>query len=135
MPASGNEKPVVENRVKTWPRRWGTPVPRVKDFEELNAYLRECCLQDQSRPSRDAKSTIGERLQRDRQNAASLPQHHFDACIPQPAKVDQYQFARFDNVSYSVPRSAAFQTVTMKGDLDRVDIVHGDQIVATHVRS
>jgi hypothetical protein len=26
MPASGNEKPVVENRVKTLQRRWGTPL-------------------------------------------------------------------------------------------------------------
>jgi len=130
MPASGNEKPVVENRVKTWPRRWGTPVPRVKNFEELNASLRECCLQDQSRPSRDAKITIGERLQHDRQNAASLPQHRFDACIQQPAKVDKYQFARFDNVSYSVPRTVAFQTVTVKGDVDRIDIVHELQVVA-----
>ena len=38
MPARGNEKPVVENRVKTLQRRWGTPVPRVKDLDELNTY-------------------------------------------------------------------------------------------------
>ena len=135
MPASGNEKPVVENRVKTLQRRWGTPVPRVKDLAELNTYLRECCRNDQSRPSRDAKSTIGERLEHDRQNAASLPQHRFDACIRQPAKVDKYQFARFDNVSYSVPRAAAFRTVTVKGYVDRVEIIDGDQVVATHERS
>lgn len=135
MPASGNEKPVVENRVKTLQRRWGTPVPRVKDLADLNAYLRECCRYDQSRPSRDPQSTIGELLEHDRQNAASLPQHRFDACIRQPVKVDQYQFARFDNVSYSVPRAAAFKTVTVKGYVDRVEIVDGDQVVATHERS
>lgn len=135
MPASGNEKPVVENRVKTLQRRWGTPVPRMKDLAELNTYLRECCRNDQSRPSRDAKSTIGERLEHDRQNAASLPQHRFDACIRQPAKVDKYQFARFDNASYSVPRAAAFQSVTVKGYVDHVEIIDGDQVVATHERS
>jgi len=135
MPASGNEKPVVENRVKTLQRRWGTPVPRVKDLAELNTYLRECCRNDQSRPSRDAKSTIGGRLEHDRENAASLPQHRFDACIRQPAKVDKYQFARFDNVSYSVPRASAFKTVTVKGYVDRVEIVQSDQVVATHERS
>ncbi|MCH7685999.1 MAG: IS21 family transposase, partial [Planctomycetes bacterium] len=135
MPASGNEKPVVENRVKTLQRRWGTPVPRVKDLAELNTYLRECCRNDQSRPSRDSKSTIGERLEHDLQQAASLPKHRFDACIRQPAKVDKYQFARFDNVSYSVPRAAAFKTVTVKGYVDRVDIVHDNQVVATHERS
>jgi transposase len=135
MPASGNEKPVVENRVKTLQRRWGTPVPRVKDLEELNEYLRSCCRNDQSRPSSDSKSTIGERLEQDLQQAASLPKHRFDACIQQPAKVDKYQFARFENVSYSVPRAVAFKTVTVKGYVDRVDIVLDDQVVATHVRS
>jgi transposase len=135
MPASGNEKPVVENRVKTLQRRWGTPVPRMKDLEELNEYLRNCCRNDRSRRSRDAKSTIGERLEHDLQQADALPQHCFDACIRQPAKVDKYQFARFDNVCYSVPRTAAFKTVTVKGYVDRVDIVHDNQVVATHERS
>jgi len=135
MPASGNEKPVVENRVKTLQRRWGTPVPRMKDLDELNIYLRECCRNDRSRPARDAKRTIAERFAHDRQHAASLPKHRFDACIRQPAKVDKYQFARFDNVCYSVPRLAAFKAVTVKGYVDRVDIVHGDQVVATHERS
>jgi len=101
LPASGNEKPVVENRVKTLQRRWGTPVPRMKDLDELNIYLRECCRNDRPRPARDAKRTIAERFAHDRQHAASLPKHRFDACIRQPAKVDKYQFARFDNVCYS----------------------------------
>jgi transposase len=135
MPASGNEKPVVENRVKTLQRRWGTPVPRVKDLEELNAYLRECCRNDRSRPSRDAQKTIGEQFERDRKEAAELPRHRFDACIRKPAKVDKYQFARFDKVCYSVPRNCAFQAVTIKGYVDRVEIVHDHQVVATHVRS
>jgi len=135
MPASGNEKPVVENRVKTLQRRWSTPVPRVKDLDELNTYLRECCRQDRSRRSRDAQKTIGEQFGRDRENAAELPRHPFEACICKPAKVDKYQFARFDKVSYSVPREAAFKTVTVKGYVDRVDIVHDNQVVATHGRS
>jgi len=135
MPASGNEKPVVENRVKTLQRRWGTPVPRVKDLEELNEYLRNCCRNDRSRPGRDAKSTIGERLEQDLKQAAALPKHRFDACIRKPAKVDKYQFARFDNVCYSVPRTAAFKAVTVKGYVDRIEIVHDNQIVATHERS
>jgi len=135
MPASGNEKPVVENRVKTMQRRWGTPVPRVKDLAELNEYLRACCHQDQSRRSSDSKSTIGERLRNDLLNSASLPKHRFDACVRCPATVDKYQFARFDNVHYSVPRAAAFKAVMVKGYVDRVDIVRDDRIVATHERS
>lgn len=51
MPASGNEKPVVENRVKTLQRRWGTPVPTAKNMDSLNEYLRQCCVNDQLRPA------------------------------------------------------------------------------------
>ena len=51
MPASGNEKPVVENRVKTLQRRWSTPVPTAKNMDELNVSLRQCCVNDQSRPA------------------------------------------------------------------------------------
>ncbi len=82
------------------------------------------------------RRTVGaRRAERGVSTAASLPPHRFDACIQQPAKVDKYQFARFDNVSDSVPRTVAFQTVTVKGDVDRIDIVHELQVVATHVRS
>ena len=51
MPASGNEKPVVENRVKTLQRRWSTPVPTAKNMDELNVSLRQCCVNDRSRPA------------------------------------------------------------------------------------
>ena len=51
MPASGNEKPVVENRVKTLQRRWSTPVPTAKNMNELNVSLRQCCVNDRSRPA------------------------------------------------------------------------------------
>jgi transposase len=39
LPARGNEKPHVENRVKNLERRWATPVPQAADLSELNAWL------------------------------------------------------------------------------------------------
>jgi len=135
LPARGNEKPVVENRVKTLERKWSTPVPRVENLEELNAYLRERCVRDRERPSSGKTETIGVRFEHDRAAAAPLPQRRFDACVRQDVKVDKYQFARFDNVSYSVPRHCAFQTVTVKGYVDRIEIVHQHTVVATHSRS
>ena len=135
MPATGNEKPVVENRVKTLQRKWSTPVPKAKDFDELNAYLRECCLREQQRCSSGKAETIGLRLRQEQQQAAALPRHRFDPCIRRAAKVNKYQFARFDNVDYSVPRQCAFQSVTVKGYVDRVEIVFKETIVATHKRS
>jgi len=135
MPARGNEKPVVENRVKTLERKWSTPVPRVKDMDELNAYLRERCLKEHDRCSSGQTQTIGERFAEEKRRAAPLPGPRFDPCIRQAAKVNKYQFARFDNVNYSVPRQAAFQTVTVKGYVDRVEIVLNETVIAVHARS
>jgi len=135
LPARGNEKPVVENRVKTLQRKWSTPVPKVKDFEELNAILRERCLEEQKRIGSGQSETIGRRLEQDKQHAIALPNRRFDPCIRRDAKVNKYQFARFDNVNYSVPRHGAFQTVSVKGYVDRVEIVFQDAVIATHPRS
>jgi len=135
LPAKGNEKPVVENRVKTLQRKWATPVPQVKDWEELNAYLRKQCREDQERTSSGKSETIGTRLEREKQQATALPPHRFDPCIRQAVKVNKYQLARFDNVDYSVPRQAAFQTVTVKAYVDRVEIVLQEAVIAVHERS
>lgn len=135
MPRSGNEKPVVENRVKTLERNWSTPVPQVNDIDELNVSLRRRCVAELDRVSSRQTDTIGVRFEQEKSRAAALPKHSFDACLRQEAKVDKYQFARFDNVSYSVPRQCAFQSMTVKAYVDRVEIVHQNAVVATHVRS
>lgn len=121
--------------MKTLERNWSTPVPQVIDTDELNTYLRQRCVAELDRVSSRQTDTIGVRFEEEKSLAASLPNHSFDACIRWEAKVDKYQFARFDNVSYSVPRQCAFQTVTVKAYVDRVEIVHQNVIVTTHVRS
>jgi hypothetical protein len=49
--------------------------------------------------------------------------------------VDKYQSVAFDGNRYSVPRTFAFGLVTVKGFVDRIAIVSGGQVVATHGRS
>ena len=135
MPARGNEKPHVENRVYDLQRRWATPVPRVKDLAELNTWLLQCCLKDRQRTVAGQTETVGRRFERDRVAAFSLPARPFDPCIHQPALVDKYQTVRFDRNRYSVPRTWAFRPVTVKGYVDRIEIVADGQVVARHVRS
>ena len=134
MPASGWEKPAAENSVYDLQRRWATPVPRVRDDDELNAYLRRCCERELARTSRGQAETIGARLEHDRAGAGELPPHPFDPCVYAAAKVDKYQTARFDRNRYSVPRPAAFQAVTVKGYIDRVRVVMGERVIAEHLR-
>jgi hypothetical protein len=134
MPARGNEKPYVENRVKCLQRRWATPVPRVRNLAELNDHLRRCCNDDQERIATGQSATIGARFEQDRVAALPLPDRPFDACLAQPAKVDKYQTVRCDNVYYSVPRPYAFQTVTVKAYVDHVEVVAAGQVIARHDR-
>jgi len=135
MPARGNEKPYVENRVKNLQRRWATPVPKAKDLADLNAYLLECCRKDHQRVASGQTEPIGRRFEEDRCAALALPKRPFDACLSEPRKVDKYQTVAFDGNRYSVPRCWAFQTVTIKGYVHRVEAVAEGCVIARHERS
>jgi len=135
LPARGNEKPVVENRVKTLQRRWATPVPSVRDLAELNELLLSNCLKDRQRQHGDTGQTIEERFAEDRVAAAELPEQPFDPCVRRERQVDKYQRVRLDTVFYSVPRTAAFAKVTVKAYVDRVEIARRGEVVARHARS
>jgi transposase len=138
MPARGNEKPDAESTVKAVQRRFSTPVPRVADLDELNRHFRRCCEAERQRTVQSLLGpfVIGSRFAEERTVAAPLPNHRFDACVIRAAvAVDKYQSVAFDRSRYSVPRPFAFQLVTVKGYVDRVVIVAGGQVVATHERS
>jgi transposase len=135
MPARGNEKPHAETRVRVVQQQWATPVPRCVDLAALNVYLRQRCVAEASRTVAGYTESIGQRFAHDQAKALPLPAHAFDACVSQPAQVDKYQTVRFDRNRYSVPRTCAFRSVTVKGYLDRVEVVERGQVVARHARS
>jgi hypothetical protein len=135
MPARGNEKPYAETRVRVMQRQWATPVPNVADLAALNAMFRARCLDEVNRTVAGYTESIGQRFERDRAAAVTLPTHRFDACVLQAGQVDKYQTVRFDRNRYSVPRSCAFQCVMVKGYIDRIEVVAGGDVVARHQRS
>jgi transposase len=135
MPARGNEKPHAETRVRVLQQQWATPVPRVADLDALNVHLRQCALAELNRTVAGYEESIGQRFSRDRAKALSLPEHAFDPCLQQPASVDKFQTVQFDCNRYSVPRGCAFRSVTVKGYVDRIEVVDGSVVVARHRRS
>jgi transposase len=138
MPARGNEKPDAESTVKAVQRRFATPVPRVTGLDELNTFFRKCCVAERERTVQSlfGPFVIRDRFDEDRAAAGPLPTHRFDPCvIRQAVAVDKYQTVAYDTNRYSVPRPFAFQTVAVKGYVDRVVVVAGGQVVATHERS
>jgi transposase len=134
MPATPTEKPDVEHKVYDLQRRWCTPVPKVKDHDDLNAHLRRCCLADLGRTCAGQTQTIGQRFVMDKAAALPLPIHAFDPCIRESKRADKYQTVVFDNNRYSVPRRWAFQAVTVKAYVDHIEIVASHQVVARHTR-
>jgi transposase len=135
MPVSPTEKPRVEKRVFDLQRQWATPVPRVADLDALNAHLRRQYLAARDRTCGDNALSVAAMFEHDRAAALPIPAHRFDACVIQPALVDKYQTARFDRNSYSVPRRWAFRTVSVKGYVDRVEVVGDGATIAAHLRS
>ena len=107
-------------------RDWATPVPSVPDLATLNAYLRDCCVRDRDRVQAGQTESIGQRWAHEVAQALPLPAFPFDPCVVQPAKVDKYQTVRWDTNRYSVPRTAAFQAVTVKAYVDRVAVVQAN---------
>jgi transposase len=135
MPARGNEKPYVEHSVYDLQRDWATPVPRMQNLAELNAYLQSCALAKRNHTMAGKTQTVGELFEQDQQAALALPARVFDPFVPETAKVDKYQTVRFDTNRYSVPRRWAFETVTIKAYVDRIEVVSGVRVIARHLRS
>jgi transposase len=135
MPARGNEKPHAETRVRVLQQQWATPVPKVADLAALNVHLRQCAEAERQRTVDGYTESIGQRFERDRSKALPLPVHAFDPCVQQAAQVDKYQTVHFDCNRYSVPRACAFRAVTVKGYVERVEVVDGGVVVAQHGRS
>jgi len=134
MPAKANEKPYVENSVFDLQRDWATPVPKVKDYDQLNEYLRQCCLKKLSHRQAGKTQTVGQLFEQDKAAAGTLPNHPFDPCVASDAKVDKYQTVRFETNRYRVPRRWAFETVTIKAYPFHVSIVASDIQIAHHQR-
>jgi transposase len=134
LPARGNEKPRVENRVYDLERRWATPVPCIESLDELNTLLRAKCLAERALVSGGNAEAVGVRFAREQAAALAVPAQRFDACVLQAAVVDKYQTVRFDHNSYSVPRRWAFRPATVKGYVGQVEVVADGQVVARHAR-
>ena len=133
-PARGNEKGVVEGQVKFTRLNFFVPVPQVRDFTELNARLRQQCVDDRERRLRGQAGTKAELLQGDQAAFLSLPATAFAACRQVSTTASSLSLVRFDNNDYSVPVRWAHHPVVVKGDWQEVRLYAQGQEVAQHGR-
>jgi len=111
------------------------PVPQVKDYDELNKLLRDCCKSDLDRILRGNRSlTKKQLLAEDRIAAIALPDDKFDYRKSTSTFASSESLIRYDTNDYSVPVSSAHHQVTIKASVRFIEVYHLDKLIAKHRR-
>jgi transposase len=135
--ASGWEKGRVEKDVQDSRRRiWVEGRDqRFGSFEELNAWLARRCRglwQELKHPEHPA-FTLAEMLEHERESLMPMPAP-FDGYVEKPARVSSTCLVSVARNRYSVPCELAGHLVSTRLYPERVVVVAGDAIVASHAR-
>lgn len=133
-PGEGHEKGGVEHSVGFDRRNFLVPLPNVNSFDELNAHLLACCLADDQRQVTGQPTTIGEAWTREQPHLRPLPGHDYECCHSDLACLNPYSQVTFETNHYSVPTDQAYRELTLKAYPFRVDLLHGEELIARHPR-
>jgi len=135
-PSSGWEKGQVENQVGLVRERFFTPRLRVKNYEELNAWLLDQCVvhaRAHHHPEQRER-TIWEVFEAERPSLVRYA-GRFDGFHAVPAAVSKTCLVRFDNNKYSVAASAVGRPVEIRAYAERVELRQDGRAVGEHRRS
>jgi transposase len=134
-PGKGNDKGNVEGLVGYARRNFMVPVPRAASWEELNAHLREQCVQRRERKLWGHKQTIAERFALDREKLLPLPPAPLEACEKRTTRASSQALVRYETNDYSVPVEYGHRQVLVKAFVWEVVIGAGSEVIARHSRS
>jgi len=132
--AEGHEKGLVEGLVGWIRRNALVPVPKVKDFEELNRILLRRCTAYLHHRIQGRVNTVGQDFDVEKGCLLSLPLRPFECARLKESQVSEFATVGFDGNRYSVPVELAGQVVSVKGSGYRVRIFHREREVACHDR-
>jgi hypothetical protein len=132
-PREAHEKGGVEGEVGYFRRNHWVPVPKAKDFEELNRQLLEACQQDQQRWIGDRRQSVGAGLQIETAALLPLAEEGFDLAEISFGLVDGKGCVKVRTNSYSVPVKAG-RRVQIKVLPSYVEIWQEGRRVARHER-
>jgi transposase len=133
-PAEAHEKGGVENGVGYVQRNFFSPMPQVRNFDELNAILHTACLAQSDRTVAGQSVTIGQAWQDEAGKLLPLPKHRFACCVTVELTLDGYGLLAFETNRYSVPVDQARRVLTVKAYPYNVQIFSGSQRIASHPR-
>ena len=119
-PGKGNDKGKVEGIVGYCRRNFLVPMPRFRNFDDLNTHLEACCAKRWAEQLRGHDQTVGERLERDRAVLQRLPAIAYDACDKRPGRVSSLSLVRYRGTDYSVPTRFGHCEVLVRGYVHEV---------------
>ena len=134
-PGKGNDKGKVEGIVGYCRRNFLVPMPRFRNFDDLNTHLEACCAKRWAEQLRGHDQTVGERLERDRAALQRLPAIAYDACDKRPGRVSSLSLVRYRGTDYSVPTRFGHCEVLVRGYVHEVVISCAAEVITRHPRS
>lgn len=134
--ARGNEKGRVERAIR-FVREAFFAARSFRDLDDLNAQARAWCegaCADRPCPGERTRS-VRTVFAEEAAHLLALPENPFPVEERLEVKVGKTPYARFDWNDYSVPHSHVRRTLSVLATLDRVRILDGLELIATHPRS
>ena len=134
--ARGNEKGRVERAIR-FVRDSFFAARKFVGLDDLNAQADAWCrgLAADRRCPEDQTRSVGEVFAEEAPRLLLLPDNPYPVVEQVAVKVGKTPYVRFDQNDYSVPHTHVQRALTVLADADRLRIVEGQQIVATHPRS
>lgn len=134
--ARGNEKGRVERAIR-YIRESFFAARSFIDLADLNRQADAWCLgQADDRPCpQDKTMTVREAFTKEQPRLLALPANPYVTHERKEVTVGKTPYVRFDLNDYSVPHTQVRKTLTAVADPDRVRILDGQEVVASHPRS
>jgi Transposase and inactivated derivatives len=134
-PAKGNEKGSVERGNEYVRGLFFRPIPEATSWDELNQKLLAELERDLDHRHLPDGRTARQALQAEREHLRPLPPRMPDSARIVPCVADKYAIVTVDRSRYSVPSRFARCALLAKLSWDRVEIVDGDDCIASHARA
>jgi len=136
-PYRPNEKGIVERMIQYVRGSFfeGRSFTDVDDLnEQLDAWVEQCAHQ-RAHPRDEERRTVGALLEAERERLLPLPAHAPSTHRMEALRSGKLPYLRFDTNDYSIPHTLARKPLTLLADDATVRVMHGEELVATHVRS
>jgi len=130
-----HEKGGVENGIGWARRNLLVPVPVAERWDALNAEVAARCRARRGKAHTRAAVTVGAVWVQEQAHLLSLPRVPFACCQVAVATVNRYAMVTYDRNRYSVPTALVGRSLTLKAFVERIEVVDGARVVATHPRS